>query len=74
MYVHVYIANKNVIFSNDTINVSFVSNEGGGSDPTTDLPAEAMQRLNPYPFGIDPVSDDGVHIRCLVNCNSQSIR
>jgi len=35
-------------------NVKYVSNNDG-TDPTTDLPTEAMQKHNPYPFGIDPV-------------------
>lgn len=41
--------------SNHTI-VAFVPGDDA-SDPVTDLPTYAMQRLNPYPFGIDPVSE-----------------
>ena len=35
--------------------VGYVQDDDG-TDPVTDLPTYAMQRLNPYPFGIDPVS------------------
>ena len=41
--------------SNNTV-VAFVPGDDA-SDPVTDLPTYAMQRLNPYPFGIDPVSE-----------------
>ena len=33
-----------------------ISSGEGTEDEVTDLPTYAMQRLNPYPFGIDPVS------------------
>ncbi|XP_065883014.1 V-type proton ATPase 116 kDa subunit a 1-like isoform X2 [Dysidea avara] len=39
---------------NDTDVVAFVPKHEG-SDPVTNLPVEAMQKHNPYPFGIDPI-------------------
>ena len=43
------------LFRNDS-SVKFFSESGQGSDEVIGLPTYAMQRLNPYPFGIDPVS------------------
>lgn len=43
---------------NATINgtrVSYYDESGEGADHVFGLPVYAMQRLNPYPFGIDPV-------------------
>ena len=36
--------------------MSYYEESGEGSDKVIGLPTYAMQRLNPYPFGIDPVS------------------
>jgi len=49
--------------------VSYVP-KNDGSDPVTDLPIEAMQKQNPYPFGIDPVCacESGLGVIYFVGC------